>query len=298
MYWSILHRAGYQADTDKLRTLIKVDPEINKAAREASYGTTIDKCPVVNSLSSLVTEFEKTAQADRNTKLKSSSGNDLFDADDRALLGFLTPVSTVSTGPGLIQGFRKYHDPKAGDFVTEIIELMDNGQTVILDLGNAPPEVMQYFSTHLSRSVFYHQVDKFSNNRLGNHFIQLYFEEAHNLFPADEKDAQDIYKRVAKEGAKYHIGMVFSTQSVTSISKDLLGQTENFFIAHLASQDEVNALARVNVAYEGLKEDILRAKTVGFIRMLTRSHRFVVSTQARKFSPTNSPAPLAGTTGG
>jgi len=95
----------------------------------------------------------------------------------------------------------------------------------------------------------------------------------------------DIYRRIAKEGAKYHIGMVYSTQSVTTINKDLLAQTENFFIAHLSSQDEVNALAKVNVAYESLKDDILQAKTVGYIRMLTRSHRFVVSVQARKFTP-------------
>jgi hypothetical protein len=79
--------------------------------------------------------------------------------------------------------------------------------------------------------------------------------------------------------------MVYSTQSVTTVSKDLLAQTENFFIAHLSSQDEVNALARVNVAYESLKDDILRAKTLGYVRMLTRSHRFVVPVQARKFEP-------------
>ena len=89
----------------------------------------------------------------------------------------------------------------------------------------------------------------------------------------------------AKEGAKYHIGMVYSTQSVTTVNKDLVGQTENFFIVHLSSKDEVDALARVNVAYESFKDDILRAKTRGYVRMLTSSHRFVVSVQARKFVP-------------
>jgi DNA helicase HerA-like ATPase len=155
--------------------------------------------------------------------------------------------------------------------------------TVILDLGNANPKVMNYFSDELSVAVFRHQVDKFSNNQLGNHFIQLYFEEAHNLFP-HSGDVTTIYSRLAKEGAKYHIGMVYSTQSPTTINKDLLAQTENFFVAHLASQDDVNTLAKINIAYESLKDDILQAKTVGYIRMLTRSHRFVVSVQARKFT--------------
>jgi DNA helicase HerA-like ATPase len=173
----------------------------------------------------------------------------------------------------------------AGNFVNEIIQLLDAGQTVILDFGNAPPEVMQYFSEYLSKAIFKRQVEKFSDNELDKHYIQLYFEEAHNLFPAKEENEVDIYRRIAKEGAKYHIGMVYSTQSVTTINKDLLGQTENFFIAHMSSQDEVNALAKVNVAYESLKGDILQAKTPGYIRMLTRSHRFVISVQARKFTP-------------
>ena len=286
MYWSILHRAGYKADIAKLRQLIYPDPEFNKEAREIVYGTDTTQWPRIDSLDKLAKEFEDLAESDRKAPLKSSTpGKDLFDPNDRALLGFLKPLSTSSTGPSLIQRFRNYHSPEAGDFVREIIKLLDEGKTVILDLGNAPPEVMEFFSDDLSRAIFARQVDKFSNNKLGNHFVQMYFEEAHNLFPARDADAKDIYRRIAKEGAKYHIGMVYSTQSVTTVNKDLVGQTENFFIVHLSSKDEVDALARVNVAYESFKDDILRAKTRGYVRMLTSSHRFVVSVQARKFVP-------------
>src|SRR6266704_643565 len=105
---------------------------------------------------------------------------------------------------------------------------------------------MTYISDELFMAVFDHQLHKYTNDAPGYHFIQLYFEEAHNLFPRNN-DENTIYTRFAKEGAKYHIGMVYSTQSPTTISKDLLAQTENFFIAHLSSQDDVNALARVNI---------------------------------------------------
>ena len=286
MYWSILHRAGYKADFNKLKQLIFPDPKFNQKAREIVYDSDPESWPAIDSLDALAKEFENFAESDRASHLKSSTQNkDLFDPNDRALLGFLKPVSTSSTGPTLIQRFRNYHDPEAGDFVREIIQLLENGETVILDLGNAPPEVMEFFSDDLSRKIFARQVDKFSSNRLGDHFVQMYFEEAHNLFPARDADAKDIYRRLAKEGAKYHIGMVYSTQSVTTVNKDLVGQTENFFIVHLSSKDEVDALARVNVAYESFKDDILRAKTRGYVRMLTGSHRFVVSVQARKFEP-------------
>jgi DNA helicase HerA-like ATPase len=294
IFWAILYRAGFPADLGKLRSLLKLDTEFNKTVRKLIHGDDERVWPVTDSLDKLADELERCAEANRKAKLLSSSGGPLFDDADLALLGFLKPLLSVSAGPSIIRSYGRYHDPKAGDFLQEIIALLDEGQTVILDLGNAPPEMMHYFSSYLSRAVFRNQVDKFSNNALSNHYVQLYFEEAHTLFPAGERQlpreggaaqGSEIYSRIAKEGGKYHIGMVYSTQSVTTVSKDLLAQTENFFIAHMSSQDEVNALAKVNVAYGSLKDDILQAKTVGYIRMLTRSHRFVVSVQARRFTP-------------
>lgn len=284
MYWSILYRAGFPPDEGRLRDILDFDPEFNSDVMKKVYGDTAH-FPAIITLDDLAGCFERFADSNREVTLLSSTRKNLFDADDIALLDFLKPKSAGSSGVKIIQPFRSYHDQNAGDFVTEILALLDAGQTVLLDLGNAQPAVMTYFSDYLSRGVFTHQVSKFSNNMLGTHFIQLYFEEAHNLFPAHDDVKADIYRRLAKEGAKYHIGMVYSTQSVTTINKDLLSQTENFFIAHLSSQDEVNVLAKVNTAYESLKDDILRAKTVGYMRMLTRSHRFVISTQARPFTP-------------
>lgn len=296
IYWAILAKAGYPVDESGLRSRAptgrpanKFDPGFATNLRSAAYGseniTTPPQGP--NTLNELVRELEilnRFRRGNRSHKsLTTGSGNPVFEPDDIAFLEFLEPQPGRS-GTTLIQPYRMYHDLNAGDFVNEILELLDSGQTIILDLGNANPEVMKYFSDELSRAVFKYQVDKFTNNRLGDHFVQLYFEEAHNLFPRTE-DVTTIYSRFAKEGAKYHIGMVYSTQSPTTVNRDLLAQTENFFIAHLSSQDEVNALAKVNVAYESLKDDILQAKTVGYIRMLTRSHRFVVSVQARKFTP-------------
>jgi len=114
--------------------------------------------------------------------------------------------------------------------------------------------------------------------------LQLFLPLLYHTIPFSTT-TNTIYTRFAKEGSKYQIGMVYSTQSPTTISRDLLAQTENFFIAHLSSQDDVDALARVNIAYESLGNDIMLAKTPGYMRMLTRSHRFVVSVQAKKFVP-------------
>ena len=207
----------------------------------------------------------------------------MFTKDDLSILNFLYPES--GKGPIMLSKYKIYHSPQAGDFVTEIMDHLKKGKTVILDLGNASDEIRKYFSDLLSRAVFNKQELEFVNNNLGDRYIQLYFEEAHNLFPPQAKDNQDVYSRFAKEGAKFHIGMVYSTQSPSTISKELLVQTENFFVGHLSSSDETKALTRMQVAFEGVEEDILRTRTPGFMRMLTLSNRFVIPIQANLYCP-------------
>jgi DNA helicase HerA-like ATPase len=296
IYWAILNKAKFDLDSKRILDLNLsaketrgFNPGFSAPLRQAAYkALKIEQFPqFLNTIDELQRELEimnRFRRDNPNEKvLISSSGKPTFDADDIALLEFLEPQPGRS-GISLIQPYRIYHASNAGDFIDEILKLLDGGQTVILDLGNANPQVMTYFSDELSKAVFNHQVNKFTNNELEKHYIQLYFEEAHNLFPQNE-DVTTIYSRFAKEGAKYHLGMVYSTQSPTTVNKDLLAQTENFFIAHLSSQDQVNSLGKVNIAYESLKGDILQAKTPGYMRMLTRSHRFVISVQAKKFVP-------------
>ena len=298
IYWAILSKAGYQADETRLRSLgltggssqapAHFDPHFNPQAIQAVFGDNPPTPP--QNLNQLRTHLERIAtfrqQNPDSQDLQSTSGNPLFDADDIALLNFLNP--STGGGPRVLQPFRDYHDSQAGNFVQQIIESLNKGQTIILDLGNATDELRRYFSDLLSRAVFSCQEEKFTSNNLGNHFMQLYFEEAHTLFPRDDKDFTGVYARFAKEGAKFHIGMVYSTQSPSTINKELLAQTENFFVAHMSSQDESNAIAKLQVQYDGLQQDILKTRTPGFMRMLTFSNRFVIPVQVYKFEATSS----------
>lgn len=296
IYWAILHKAGFPCDEKKLsqRDLSGFNakyfnPHFSKTLREAAYEfadeDTVPDHP--NNLNKLVAELEiignfvRENPSDKALR-SSSSGEPIFDASDLALLKFFSPT-LGSSGPVMLRAYLTLHSPDAGNFIREILDLLDKGKTVILDLGNATDAIRRYFSDMLSSEVFSHQELKFVSNALKGHYVQLYFEEAHNLFPPDSTDLTDVYARFAKEGAKFHIGMVYSTQSPSTINKELLAQTENFFVGHLSSQDETKALSRVQIAFSGIEEDILRAKTPGYMRMLTLSHRFVIPMQAKKF---------------
>lgn len=289
IYWSILYAAGFLANENTLRSIHAMfsnalkpfDPHFRKEVNNLLYGNTVS---VPNSLSEMCDMYKKAAEyINNNGDLLVDNGKSYFDTDEKAMLGFLVPKS--GSGPIMLSTYRMYHSPNAKDFVTDIIGLLEDGQTVILDLGNARDSIRKYFSDLLSQAVFSHQEQKFVNNELGDSYVELYFEEAHNLFPPIVQDNTDVYSRFAKEGAKFHIGMVYSTQSPSTISKELLVQTENFFVGHLASSDETKALVRTQIAFEGIEEDILRSKTPGFMRMLTMSNRFVIPVQANLYDP-------------
>jgi hypothetical protein len=291
IFWAILSKAGFQADDNAIKAANwtagrsrDFNPGFSDELRQAMYENNAPAAP--RTLSELVTELEK-AQAFRKANpnsilLTTGSGNPLFEPDAVALLDFFNP-GTTGGGVRVIRPYLQFHDPKAADFVNEVLGLLDKGKTIILDLGNATDEIRRYFSDYLSKAVFGHQERKFVNNQLGKTFVQLYFEEAHNIFPPESRDLTGVYARFAKEGAKFHIGMVYSTQSPSTINKELLAQTENFFVGHLSSQDETRALSRVQIAYAGIEDDILRARTPGYMRMLTLSNRFVIPMQAFKF---------------
>lgn len=203
--------------------------------------------------------------------------------DDLALLRFAFPPAGRS-GPSILSVCRFLHDAHAADFLTEIPGYLDASKMVIVDVANASPELVRFLTDQLCVAVFRSQEKRFTANTLGDHYVQLYIEEAHNYFPASDKDVTDIYSRIAKEGAKYHIGITYSTQSPSTISGELLSQTENFIVAHLDSSYEADALARRSAPFDGVKTTLLRTRTPGYVHLMTASQRYPIPVQITSFA--------------
>ena len=182
-----------------------------------------------------------------------------------------------ASGPYFSKGAQSLH-PFGSDVFADIVKHLEAGTSVFVDYSNAPEEVAQNLSERIASRVFATMVNLLSMGQLGSKFVVIYFEEAHRLFRSDDKDLTSIYNRLAKEGAKFHIAMVYATQSMTTLSPDLLKNTENFIIAHLNDDREVREVTR-RYEFRDIADDVQRIRSKGFVRMITLSHQFALPVQ-------------------
>lgn len=180
-----------------------------------------------------------------------------------------------------------YHSPDAGeDYAPSIHTDLIAGKIVIVDLARGSEGVLQFASERILNYLLSRAAERFRTGRTPQ-MIQIFLEEAHRLFNRDKfKDRladADPYVRLAREAGKYKLGLVYSTQQVSSVELDVLDNTANWIIAHLNSENEVRLL-RGRYEFDRFGEQILRAEDPGFVRVKMQSGRFVIPTQVRMFN--------------
>jgi hypothetical protein len=219
---------------------------------------------------------------------RASKGREWADEDLQSLMRVLTrrskPGATpTESGYTKLAFAKKFHTSTIGKgFEEEIVDLLRSGKIVIVDLSQGDPLIQQTYSDRLCRRIFSDAMERFIQNEQAN-FVQLYFEEAHNLFPRrEDRDMTVIYNRLAKEGQKLRLGLSYATQEVSSISSSILKNTQNWFVSHLNNEDELREI-RKYYDFEDFTESLRRTTDKGFIRLKTDSNTFIVPVQIDKF---------------
>lgn len=295
-----LKKAGYKEPANFTVRFkgVKNDPNKNDGLNDLS-GRTIDPSQGV-SLDDAVAWFE-AVWANYSThaffsEYKRKNGKEWADDDLKALLRMLTLRNENATSAP-ISGYRKFNPGKSlhtetigKAFEDEIVDLLRTGQIVIVDLSEGDPDVQRTYSERVCKRIFQDAMRRFVSNPKNQvgpsylNFVQMYFEEAHNLFPKkDDKDLGQIYNRLAKEGAKLRIGVNYATQEVSSISGNILKNTQNWFVSHLNNRDELREIEKF-YDFADFTESLMRVTEKGFIRMKTYSNAFIVPVQVDRFT--------------
>lgn len=284
VYLCCLKEAGFEVPKNFKINFIGNDKFTINSEINPSNGITLDEAKIYWEW---VVENKDT---DFFNNYKKKHEHEWIDEELKSLLIFLTKKRNLDGGP--VSGFTKlspfknYHTGSTtSPFEKDIIKELREGNIVIIDLSQGDPILQKTFADKVCSSIFEDAMNKFVNTS-PNNFIQFYFEEAHNLFPKkDDKDLSGIYNRIAKEGAKLNIGLIYATQEVSSISSNILKNTQNWFIAHLNNDDEIKEIKKF-YDFADFCDSLIKYSSgndKGFIRMKTYSNAFIIPVQVDRF---------------
>jgi len=162
--------------------------------------------------------------------------DDINDADEDWITNDVEAMLVMfnqeaGNGYQILEDLRRYHDPGTQGYYPDIIyDSLADGDIVIVDLTSGTDEINQRISKTIVERVVERQVDMFTNGQ-EPHNMEVYVEEAHRLFGSDyldDADATDPYVRLAKEAAKYNIGLIYATQEVSGVDGRVLANTANW----------------------------------------------------------------------
>ncbi|MFD1745046.1 ATP-binding protein [Rhizobium helianthi] len=208
--------------------------------------------------------------------------------EDHALLAMLAGRSHKSDTPIRAGNYvrasaSEFHSPDgSNDIVSEIYDLLSSGRIVIVDLSVGVPKIRETMAERIAKGIFTASSAKFTSGQSAPRIV-LYVEEAHNLI-GKKADLNTTWPRVAKEGAKYGMAMVYATQEPSSIHPNILSNTENFFVTHLNNDDEIRTLSKY-YDFGDFAPSLKRCQDVGFARIKTLSANFTTPTQIMLFDP-------------
>jgi len=185
----------------------------------------------------------------------------------------------------LIDEGKGLHSAKS-NLVEGVFAALKQGQTVIIDLSLKDNMDASIISTILVRKLFDNNKENFTSNKSDDVVKAVVFvEEAQNVLSEEfVKSNANPFVRVAKEGRKFGLGLVAVTQRPSAISEEIRTQAENFFAFHMGNADDIKALVKSNINYDGVISNFIQRETIpGNLYMVSSDQAFALPIRVSEF---------------
>jgi hypothetical protein len=284
-FYALLAKAGFQAsNAHQFTTVMK--QQLVQAFNGSGTGFTIAPAGrggrvYIEGTEALQAVVDWLMEAKENSDIEAT--NWLNDQSVDAVLALYAPTGT-RLGWRWLRRLTPFHSQSAReDYAERIYTDLVAGRLVIVDLSRGTEQVLQLLSERVINYLLARATDRFvSGAQLQR--MQIVIEEAHRLFDRKMFDSAspNPYVRLAKEAAKLKIGLIYATQEVTAVAPAVLANTSNWIVAHLNNSDEIRTLSKY-YDFKSFESDILSAEDRGFVRIKTRSGKYIVPVQVLKF---------------
>jgi hypothetical protein len=148
------------------------------------------------------------------------------------------------------------HDPSSM-MLDMLLRSLKNGKLCIVDLSGMRGLAGFILSGLVLQKIFDHNQEEFTKAKPETIPVIAVIEEAQSVLGhGTGSSAEEPYVTWVKEGRKYDLGAVLITQQPASIPHEILSQGDNWFVFHLLSSGDLNALRNANAHFSN---DILSA---------------------------------------
>lgn len=133
---------------------------------------------------------------------------------------------------------------KSGDdYLNYIFGITDKSsndrQLIIIDLSELGPDILELTTTVISRLIFDHKKHKPNEGRRKKP-VHIILDEAHRYIQNNKEYImrENIFEKIAREGRKYSLYLIVSSQRPSELSQTVLSQCGNYIVHR--TQNEVD----------------------------------------------------------
>jgi len=170
-----------------------------------------------------------------------------------------------------------------GSAIDELLQELEQGKVVLIELKNVSPVGEQALSTLLSKKLLQSYAAKSDDERSKVKPVMIVLEEAHRFLGKKEYGSNNVFARLVSEARKFNLGLCVVDQQPRLLADKVLSQLNTLFILGLASKADRSKLEAM------CRKDILQQRNeiknldCGEMIVATNYMRFAAPVKVHKF---------------